>query len=1044
MEAAIPPEPPASPEPPVFTSADTESAKKKRLAYEAKVAARKKTAPGRVSATVTPLPGLEAAKKVSVPTSKKPHVTYVPPLEPTAPIVNLFRGGPSAPEIIPPAVTIDPKYQKLLDQQQFQLDQKEFKDHFDKLDQESKDFIETNFPGQKEIFGSILGNKEMQKIYDDDFYNFYINSAYNYLNTAKPATADPDTYENEIRSLTKDETKNPVNKNPDEIREAKRIQLAQIMERFAKENAPDFISTAFKWDKNIDAFNTANLGKLFDLEFINSLAPDKIALEFLANYETKEDEPLLNLVDQVDLARQKYENNLIDNNTYKDIIQNAFAELNNLSAKDPNLAKQIQKTVAKQKAKNIIEMDKFFDILDNARMLVNTNPNNAVSISLRETIREIEDDIKNGKIRDIDQLYKRLDTLGPVKNAIVEGDISLIEAKTKPGHAPSTSITSKEEKDLEDAYKTAAKEKLFSIYGIKLQGETSINPDINIYNLNNKVAYNYAEDFKNAIKGYKMSDFKNIKKKDKNELANVVNDIEDKLEKNGIQLEPGAFPVLEDIQNGIPDETKFKSNFTKFVKNISDINKQLKKIQNHADLSQKELENDLTNAQNTIMNEYQTKIDEEKDTTAKVNLENERDAKINIAIQKINDDYALKIKNAADKANLGVSKKLTKTVPGAPIPTKKLYISTGKYKSKPPKIIIPSSEAKEKAKKVKTFAEKTVYSSITSKHEPGKGKSYYGQHAIEYKVNTDEDLLNMKQEIHTMKGKLFIVDVRTGRLYPININDVFKGAIYVFQKDLKGVGGGFGKLKHSQHAFYPTLSNILRQEEDLIPYKHLRGGYDKLPRRLHDIPKNPSYDYRDQMRIMNSDAVGGGFKKFFHAATIGAAKSAGNYLANKTVNAAKQLAHQSVYEGKNFLSQEKQNLKHIGKSARDFRQKPNLRSLSHIAEAGTKLVSQPLITGTRELSNLSDFAGNVPGLNIVKYGAEYAIPGLAVADSAAHALKNLNIGTPEKPRYLDAAINSLDAALGTGALSGKIETGTKVINTGLKVADVFADKNHGN
>jgi hypothetical protein len=89
----------------------------------------------------------------------------------------------------------------------------------------------------------------------------------------------------------------------------------------------------------------------------------------------------------------------------------------------------------------------------------------------------------------------------------------------------------------------------------------------------------------------------------------------------------------------------------------------------------------------------------------------------------------------------------------------------------------------------------------------------------------------------------------------------------------------------------------------------------------------------------------------------------------------------------------------------------------------------------RELANVSDFASKVPGLNIAKYGLEYALPPLAVGDALAHTTRNLNVGTNEKPRYLDAAISSLDAITDSNVLSGSAQLGAKILSSGLQATD---------
>lgn len=357
---------------------------------------------------------------------------------------------------------------------------------------------------------------------------------------------------------------------------------------------------------------------------------------------------------------------------------------------------------------------------------------------------------------------------------------------------------------------------------------------------------------------------------------------------------------------------------------------------------------------------------------------------------------------------------------------------------KPSSKLIETNE--EKLNREKKYAQENLkYAKHLTREEPETQKAYYGENVIEYNIKNEEQLLNMKKEIGNKLGQLYIVDLKTGRLHPITLKDVFINATYVFMKNPEK-GGSF--------AYYPALHKIYRDEESLIPYKAIQYGRDKRQFRPHQTINNPyTIDYRDQIRNEIGAGFWGAIKKgistAYHA-PINAAKDVGKYTINKTVNAAKDLAKQTVYEGKNFVNQEKKNINQIYSANKQFYKHPSLKNFSNAYNTTTlgalKVVAQPGISTIREAANVSDFVGKVPGLNVVKAGAEFFIPELGVLDSAAHALRDTGVGSNEKPKYLDAAINSIDAITGTGKLNSAVQTGAKILNTGLQITDKFVDK----
>lgn len=359
----------------------------------------------------------------------------------------------------------------------------------------------------------------------------------------------------------------------------------------------------------------------------------------------------------------------------------------------------------------------------------------------------------------------------------------------------------------------------------------------------------------------------------------------------------------------------------------------------------------------------------------------------------------------------------------------------------------------------KTYSEGNFkFAKRITKEEPEVNKAYYGKRHIEYDVKNEADLLRMKHEVTKMKGKLYVVDLHTGRLFPIELEHTFVNQNYVFIKDLRSEsetpttkktkrktkgsktlkGGGFGgAISHA--AYYPVLHGILRDEETIMPNIFMRNGRDKAKQMMHIAPQIPNFDdYRDQIR----NEKGAGMWKYVRKGLAEGAKHAGSYIANKTVAAAKSFGKQSVYEAKHFVNQEKRNITYIGNANKQLYKNPSLKNLNTAVGktlyGSVKFASQPLISTARETANVSDFAGKVPGLSMVKSGVNFFVPPVAMADALVHGVKNVDDG-----KYMDAAINAGDALIGSGKLSRGVEMGARLLNTGLKVGDRLGlDKKH--
>lgn len=348
--------------------------------------------------------------------------------------------------------------------------------------------------------------------------------------------------------------------------------------------------------------------------------------------------------------------------------------------------------------------------------------------------------------------------------------------------------------------------------------------------------------------------------------------------------------------------------------------------------------------------------------------------------------------------------------------------------------------ADEKAANERKYAfDNLKYTKEIKKEEPEVNISHHHDGSMEFNVKTEADLTRMRTLVRSKGGLLYIVDLATGRLYPISIDKTVIQSTYIWKpypinanKPLyAGEGGSF--------AYFPAQNAIFRDEEHLLPYKFMRDGRDKAMGRIHHVFKKPQkeFDFRDQIE----NEMGAGLWKHIKNGI----KSAGKEIGHATVSAAKKFATATVQEGKNFYQQEKKNVRDIVQANRDFYNDPSLSRLFNATNAtvfgAIKVATQPTWTAARELANVSDFVGDIPGLNLVKAGVEWAVPPLGVADALVHGVKNIGVGSNDKPRYLDAAINMGDALLGTGALKAvnSAETAVRVLNTGAKIADYATD-----
>lgn len=322
---------------------------------------------------------------------------------------------------------------------------------------------------------------------------------------------------------------------------------------------------------------------------------------------------------------------------------------------------------------------------------------------------------------------------------------------------------------------------------------------------------------------------------------------------------------------------------------------------------------------------------------------------------------------------------------------------------------------------------------VVKKEEPEIGRAEHLDGSIEFTVKNDNDLKRMKAELEAKGGQLYVIELRTGRLYPIDLDKTVIGQTYIWKpKHLKGKG--------RSHSYYHALSGILDEDEQQ-PYIFMRDGNDKAMARIHQLGRKrhpDEIDYRDQIRHIRGGSLWGTVKK-----SLKSAKSNVSHYINKSIrnadDAIETLGRNTRHEGNNFVRQEKRNVNNIYHASQRISHKPSFQAFADLARNSGKLVTQPAWTTAREIANVSEFADKIPGVNVAKMGAEYFIPPLAVIDGLSKGVKASAVGSDEKANYLDAAIGLGDALLGSGKVTGSVQTGAKVLNTGLKIADKIVD-----
>lgn len=367
---------------------------------------------------------------------------------------------------------------------------------------------------------------------------------------------------------------------------------------------------------------------------------------------------------------------------------------------------------------------------------------------------------------------------------------------------------------------------------------------------------------------------------------------------------------------------------------------------------------------------------------------------------------------------------------------------------------------KEKREKDKKYSQENfVYARRISKEEPELLKAAYGPDVTEYIVKTEADLSRMKFEVSKQPGDLYIIDPRTGRLYPIDVHKAFIKNIYIFMRRgrPKGTGGSF--------AYHPVLNRIHEDSQSLFPYEFLRGGNDKILSLIHRLPDHPFQpDYRHEL----NEHQGGSFWKqmkkgirlagnAWAVATPGvniayaippvrkAMQNYGNDQLKHVEKAAPILLDDTKREAVNYLNQQKKHVNMLYQANSKFINNPNIstfgKAFTTTMSSGHHILNQQGYSAAREVANVSDFAGRVPSLNIAKNVGEFLIPPAKVVDALSHAVKSSGVGSDDKADPLDTAIALGDAVIGSRYLKGAPQLGMRVLNTGAKTVDYFMDKN---
>lgn len=895
------------------------------------------------------------------------------------------------------------------------------KEHVLNLDDYTKYFLKKYFGYEQEKYGMMLGMDQINRLNDQEFMKQVekeVNEDILNINHSRPigdelalvefqpgGMSNPINQNNlaYIMKLYQEKKKIPekIKEKPQDIQDLNPIIFQNIM-TFDPESSPLLKKTDIK--------------ALAAKEHYQELAPNKVLQHFIntlnlnkpPNYDDNVN-IAKEIMDDVERDQTEYENGFIDEKTFDERMERNNQKIHDQFGKD----KYFNKTVQNLQTKTLNDANMLNDYLRKIDVYIKTSPSSSAANHIKKLVEDTIEKLKNGEI-DMHQAYSHLHSISKIKEAVIEQIPYEAVSEVKEVEVPEIDL-----KVYKDYYRKIKKEHLVGMEGINLTKEKSKIGKVNVYDLDEKTLESYSDALEKLMSGYDLN-YKSKKTMPDSILVSTLERFVDDLNKEGIELDPEVAPMIKNLEQGKPTDVlrKDAESFKKYIKNfMADLKDQTKYLK---DLEDK-MNNEIKVESVKIASDYQRRINNVSSTEAKEKLENERDAELNKLENEIKKKHS-KAREKNVKASITRISKI-RAQPGIPV-MKRILKSSFEFKPQkasvlPPPKIIPPDESRRKALEAKEQAIKSIYSNKVRRHE-NEGKVIYADGSIEFRVQDLNDLSSMRKMVYGMKGKLFYVDLRSGRLFEIDVDKTFVGAVYVFmleENKNESIGGSF--------AYYPTLSNILREQEQLFPNIWMQDGNDKAPQLFHKLVKHyPEIDYRDQLR----NKIGGSVWK-----------SIKNYVKNKTVNAANTLAKNTVYEAKHFIQEEKKNIHNIAQANKQFYKNPSLKNFGNAYYQTTsgvaKFVAQPTISTARELANVSDFAGEVPGLNAVKMGLMYAVPPLAVADAAAHAIKNVDDG-----KYLDAAINTVDGIIGTGKLSGAANIGTRVLDAGLNIADKFVDK----
>lgn len=932
------------------------------------------------------------------------------------------------------------------------------------LDKDTKNFIDSNFPdqlppGYRDITRSqvagMVGINQLSRLNDPQFRAIIeaeINADIEKYNKANIFHENPlQLNSNVYGSIISD----PYNQE----------EIKRIMRFYFKDyNDPYKLQTILSYDPaSAPVISPSELENIMINTKFKEMAPDKLAVQYAELLEVNKPPKYADILDDLDdivgvmdELRKKYNAGDIDEKKFEEEVNTLTDNIQTAYSNDPLFQRAYESIDVKTK----LDIRQFNDYIRQLGGILGKDPTSYLNVKIKEQIDNIKDLLKSNKI-DLDQAYNMLHGISEVKEAVLNPNTEYVldlpedEAEAEklkqayeaaptlaipppPPPAPTsiTTPTTKAKKSKGEIplsiLEELQKQRLLANNQFILNATDIARKDFPfpIYDLSSKQLDDIETDIHTIRDGKiyggkgKLTEIK-FGRLNETEMKDIAKDIIDDLESRNIKMDPN----INRFALAYSTNKLTKEEFKKLVNDLTDFEKQVSIIKDNKQSD----ELNVTDYINTRLKSLPVILDDIKSRKSKV----------------LNKITKFLPPSVPPPPSTPVVAPLPGGLPGiAPLPgpvAPKFKLRKVKPQPQLPKVIIPAALRDQMSKENKALAKQAQYFNQAEKQPHGRKLIYGNGSVIEYRIEDNEDKRKMLSEIMPKKGKLYIIDLTSGRLFPISKHSdhIILQASYVFQQDMNGVGGNLKNKKHKKYkhhgssAYYPTLYNILQDDEKIYPLRWMRNGNDKIPAFLHQINRNKNnIDYRDQIR----NKIGGSIWKHIKNGLKEVGKDTHKYIVGNTIRAAKDLANQSVYEAKHFVNEEKKNIKNIYDVNKQFYKKPTItgfgKAVSGTVSGVGKMYVQPYISSARQLANVSDFASNVPGLNVVKYGIEAAIPPLAVADAAVHAVKNVDEG-----KYLDASINALDGIIGSGTLSTVANTGARLVNVGLQVADKVVD-NH--